>query len=100
MEYTDGPWIRSRFGIQVLTADSEQSICEIKVTGDIETQVALADLIASAPELLQTLKEIESALGAGGYDTEDAISLMNWVKDYGLDLIRKTIAKAEGQVIT
>jgi hypothetical protein len=46
-------WIRSGMGFQVLTADSYYSICEAVGKKSQEEQIANAQLIAVAPELLK-----------------------------------------------
>ena len=69
MSHTPGPWIYSKHGFNVLTADARQSICAVHAIHpghvssqkDIEEHNANARLIAAAPELLETLKELLGA---------------------------------------
>ena len=76
MSHTPGPWIRSSFGFQVLTADSHNAICEIyPPSGDpdrrvIEEHIANADLIAAAPELLEACKAMLMWLGERSEEEE------------------------------
>ena len=49
-------------GFQVLTADSNYSICEAVGKRGQEEQCANAQLIATAPELLELLTEIDRLL--------------------------------------
>lgn len=53
-------WVRSNMGFQVLTADSYYSICEAVGKRGQEEQIANAQLIACAPELLEELQEAVS----------------------------------------
>ena len=59
VKWTPGPWISSGLGFNVLTGDLESSICELKPTGDVETQRATARLIASAPQLYEALESVQ-----------------------------------------
>lgn len=51
------PWIRSRLGFQVLTHDG-RSVCAVSITGVVESQRTVADLLAAAPNLLDICKEV------------------------------------------
>ncbi|WP_336057348.1 hypothetical protein [Nitratireductor sp. CH_MIT9313-5] len=68
-KHTPGPWVASKFGFQVLTGDSWNSICELKGSAEWEdgrgtyepqyegqNREANARLIAAAPDLLEALK--------------------------------------------
>ena len=55
-KHTPGPWIRSYHGFQVLTRNSETSICELKGSKPRDEQIANADLIANAPDMLDALQ--------------------------------------------
>lgn len=59
--HTPGPWISSKHGAQVLTADSERSIALLSLPvlhtdPELESVRANARLIASAPDLVAALE--------------------------------------------
>jgi hypothetical protein len=65
MRHTPGPWIRSKHGFNVLTADSMQSICAVHAIHpghsnekDAQEQIANAQLIADAPDILAALRDL------------------------------------------
>lgn len=60
-------WIRSGMGFQILTADSYYSICEAVGKRGQEEQVANAQLIAAAPEMLSTLLKVQKAINEMDY---------------------------------
>ena len=55
-QFTPGPWIHSYHGFQVLTSNSEVSICELKGSKPRDEQIANAQLIAEAPSMLAALQ--------------------------------------------
>lgn len=74
-KFTPGPWIPSKFGFQVLTGDSWNTVCSLKGAAQWEDgrgkyeqeyewqqQEANANLIAAAPELYESLKEVFALL--------------------------------------
>lgn len=61
-------WIRSNMGFQVLTADSYYSVCEAVGKRGQEEQIANAQLISAAPELLNACQ-----LALGGIDPKSEI---------------------------
>lgn len=77
--HTPGPWIASKFGFQVLTGDSWNTICTLKGGAEWEdgrgkyqpeyaweNQEANARLIAAAPDLLAAAKEVMATLEKHG----------------------------------
>lgn len=50
--HTPGPWIRSKYGFQVLTGDERISICELNPNLPAITTISNSMLIAAAPDLL------------------------------------------------
>jgi hypothetical protein len=85
-------WIRSGMGFQVLTADSYHSICEATGKKNQEEQVANAQLIATAPELLDRLQSIVLSMKAhSDYQTGRNQEFIDYV-----ELGEETISKALG----
>jgi hypothetical protein len=71
-KHTPGPWLPSKFGFQVLTGDSWNTICTLRGGAEWgdgrgkyeqeyewQNQEANARLIAAAPDMLDALREIE-----------------------------------------
>lgn len=58
-KHTPGPWARSTLGFQVLTGDGRHSICEARDRRGQEEQVANAQLIAAAPDLLEACEAVD-----------------------------------------
>lgn len=90
-KFTRGPWARSKYGFNVLTSDSELSVCELKDMGDLDLQLANANLIAAAPEMYEALKS--------------AIDLMEMLLEDGtllyaqaFSICKEALAKADGEV--
>ena len=89
-------WVRSGMGFQVLTADSYYSICEATGKKSQEEQVANAQLIAAAPELLDRLRGLMLSVmahpdyfsGEEGDEWHDLISLSE-------EVINKALGKEE-----
>ncbi|OJX63071.1 hypothetical protein [Dysgonomonas sp. 37-18] len=81
-------WIRSNMGFQVLTADSYYSVCEAVGKRGQEEQIANAQLIAAAPELLQALQSFANGIRERGY----AGHLSDYLK-YADTIIAKALGK-------
>lgn len=88
-KFTEGPWIRSNYGFQVLTNDREKSICSIAITGSIESQRADAQLISAAPDMYEALYRVKSFLS----ELRQFHNIYGWS---GEKAILDAIAKAEG----
>ena len=91
MKHISKPWeivakLKNGY-LEVGNPITEQTVCEVCHHGSLP-------LVMAAPELLEALKEVESALDVGTCDSAD---LKGWIKDYGLEMIRNVIAKAEGK---
>lgn len=82
-------WVRSNMGFQVLTADSYYSICEAVGKRGQEEQIANAQLIACAPELLDALQDVVRFC-------ED--NDINIVLDYAKETINKALGKEDENV--
>lgn len=54
----------------------------------------LKPIYAAAPEMYEALKEIVQAMEA---DLDKGEGLFDWVKDYGLNMAKQALAKAEGR---
>ena len=91
-KFTREPWIRSRYGFNVLTSDGECSICELKDTGDLGLQIANANLIAAAPEMYEALKKIFDHWSSN----EQEMSISESVKVF--KQAEAALAKADGEV--
>jgi len=65
MEYkhTPGPWRRSSYGFQVLGNNNHVSVCHLDGKQGEEIQMANAQLIAAAPEMLKSLIELRNYFG-------------------------------------
>lgn len=82
--HTPGPWIRSSLGFQVLTRNSEKSICELPSRHNEAEQIADANLIAAAPDLLAACEAARTVV-----DSQESRAV--WA------LLSNAIAKAKGQ---
>lgn len=67
-KHTKGPWIHSKHGFNVLTADEMHSICAVHAPNpgytsekDVQEHLANARLIAAAPDLLEALRDLIQA---------------------------------------
>jgi hypothetical protein len=65
MKHTPGPWtVKSdRISIQVAAADDDVSICELWRRGNHELELANANLMAAAPDLLEALEDLVDEYG-------------------------------------
>ncbi|NDV93494.1 hypothetical protein D0T84_00990 [Dysgonomonas sp. 521] len=94
-------WNRSGMGFQVLTADSYYSVCESKGKHGMEEQIANAQLIATAPELLTELQEAVELLDSAyrSFVNDDLEGLYNTLANAtSRTTFRETIDKALGKV--
>lgn len=95
-KHTPGPWLPSKFGFQVLTGDSWNTICTLKGGAEWEdgrgsyipeyewqNQEANARLIAAAPAMLDLIQWIETWVSnpAGAYSTAALDGLFGMTRD-------------------
>jgi hypothetical protein len=106
-KHTPGPWISSKFGFQVLTGDSWNTICELKGPAEWEDkrgsyeqeyageiQQANARLIAAAPDLLEAIKrQADNMAFVLNHMTMPDHYYERFMEE--LELVRDAISKAE-----
>lgn len=104
VKFTPGPWVASKFGFQVLTGDSWNSICTLRGSAEWEdkrgsyepeyewqNQEANARLIAAAPDLYKAGRRLLEALSNYGH-----ARLPQYVRAEIQDF-RTALSKAEGR---
>lgn len=113
-KHTPGPWVSSKFGFQVLTGDSWNTICELRGPAEWEDkrgsyeqefegqiQQANARLIASAPDLLEALDNLLHAYSEPDRrlccEGRDCGCMGATVHQEAEHYARKAIARAEGR---
>ena len=71
-KHTPGPWIRSYHGFNILTADEEQSICQLTNSRYVsrDERTANARLIAAAPAMYEALKGLTDWFYGIGLDDD------------------------------
>lgn len=79
----NGPWVRSYHGFQVLTRDGMVSICELNGRLDRDTQIAVAELIRSAPTLRAQLAAANQRIKRLEAEKQEALALL---RDAGLPI--------------
>jgi hypothetical protein len=86
MKHTPGPWKieAERAYIQIMPTDNV-AICELGRRGNPALDLANANLIAAAPELLEALEDAERVLEWGEPEPKPI-----------LERVRRVIAKARG----
>ena len=110
-KHTKGPWIHSKHGFNVLTADEMHSICAVHAPNpghtsekDVQEHLANARLIAAAPDLLEaceaSLWAVNAAecLGEKEGIGKDTTKYPERIKlDTIVESVRAAIRKAEGK---
>ncbi len=85
-------WVRSNFGFQVLTADSRTPICETVGKKTMDEQIANAQLIAAAPDLLEALLSLmDGVANLPPLVAIDGVLKTEW--EQGLKAINKALGK-------
>ena len=101
MKHTQGPWKYQVSGFntnQIVSVDNESQVAAVAYGND-ETSLPNAQLIATAPELLEALKEAQRMLKTAiryfpkSIRDSDRFSLLNVLANS----VNPAIAKAEGE---
>ena len=99
-KFTPGPWNRSQYGYQVLTRDSENSICELKGAKNMAEQIANASIIAAAPDMYEALEKANSFISNGiklGYIKMPDLECEDTAWETP-EIICKALTKARGEI--
>lgn len=98
-KFTRQPWGKTKTatGLPKIADKNGFAICHGK---DYSKEAdANFDLIAAAPEMYAILEEIEKQLlPMEGISFDGVFDAADWVKDKGLTIIRRILAKARGEV--